>query len=63
MVMACVDGFLYGVLRWWKGTLWAAILAHGFVDTVGFASYFLVGPLRAPVAAARAPPGGPAALS
>lgn len=44
MVMAGVDGLLFGVLRWWKGTLWASILAHGFVDSIGFVSFFLVGP-------------------
>ncbi len=42
--MAGIDGLLFGVLRWWKGTLWASILAHGFVDTIGFVSFFLVGP-------------------
>jgi membrane protease YdiL (CAAX protease family) len=44
-VVAGVDAAAYGVLRIARGTLWAPILAHGFVDTIGFVTYFLVGPV------------------
>lgn len=44
-VVAGVDAAVYGVLRIARGTLWAPILAHGFVDTIGFVTYFLVGPV------------------
>lgn len=44
-VIAGFDALVYGVLRYWKSTLWAPILAHGFVDTIGFVSFFLVGPI------------------
>ncbi|MGD9958714.1 lysostaphin resistance A-like protein [Nocardioides sp.] len=43
-VVAGVDALLYGALRVWKATLWAPVLTHGFVDTVGFVAFFLVGP-------------------
>lgn len=44
-VIAGVDALIFGVLRLWKGTLWAPILAHGFDDTIGFTAFFLVGPI------------------
>ena len=44
-VIAGFDALVYGVLRYWQSTLWAPILAHGFVDTIGFVSFFLVGPI------------------
>jgi membrane protease YdiL (CAAX protease family) len=45
MVVAATDALFFGVLRVWKGTLWAPILAHGFDDTIGFVAFFLVGPV------------------
>jgi membrane protease YdiL (CAAX protease family) len=42
---SAIDGILYGVLRWHYKTLWAPILAHGFANTIGFVSFFLVGPI------------------
>jgi membrane protease YdiL (CAAX protease family) len=42
---SAIDGILYGVLRYRYQTLWAPILAHGFVNTIGFVSFFLVGPV------------------
>lgn len=44
-VIAGFDGLVYGVLRYWRSTLWAPVLAHGFIDTIGFVSFFLVGPI------------------
>lgn len=44
-LVAGFDGLVYGVLRYRCATLWAPILAHGFIDTIGFVSFFLVGPV------------------
>lgn len=46
MAVAAVDGLVFGVLRVWKRTLWAPILAHGFDDTIGFVAFFLAGPIH-----------------
>ena len=45
VVLATVDGVLFSLLRLWSGTLWASILCHGFINTIGFVSFYLVGPL------------------
>ena len=45
MVLAGADACFFGGLRLWKGTLWAAVLAHGFDDTLGFVAFFLLGPV------------------
>ncbi len=42
---SAINGILYGVLRYRYQTLWAPILAHGFTDTIGFVSFFLIGPI------------------
>ena len=44
-VLATIDGVLFCVLRLWSGTLWASILCHGFINTIGFVSFYLVGPV------------------
>jgi membrane protease YdiL (CAAX protease family) len=45
VVLATVDGVLFSLLRLWSGTLWASILCHGFINTIGFVSFYLVGPV------------------
>ena len=48
LVGATVSGIAaaaFAVLRRAFGTLWAPILAHGFDDTIGFAWFYLFGPL------------------
>lgn len=45
VVVSTVDGLFYNVLRSRYGTLWAPILAHGFIDTIGLVTVFLVGPV------------------
>ncbi len=45
VVLATIDGVLFSVLRLWSGTLWAAILCHGFINTIGFVAFYLVGPI------------------
>ncbi len=40
-----VDALFFSVLRYRYRTLWAAVLAHGFSNTIGLTAYFLVGPV------------------
>jgi uncharacterized protein len=46
VILATIDGLAFGVLRHRFGTVWAAVLAHGFVNTIGFVTFFLVGPVH-----------------
>jgi membrane protease YdiL (CAAX protease family) len=43
--VSAVNGIFYCVLRHRYNTLWAPILAHGFIDTIGLVSFFVVGPV------------------
>ena len=45
VVLATVDGLVFGVLRVVSGTLWAPVLVHGFGNTIGFVAFFLAGPV------------------
>lgn len=45
MTISAINGLFYCVLRYRYRTLWAPVLAHGFIDTIGFVSFFLVGPV------------------
>jgi uncharacterized protein len=45
VLASAVDSVFYSVLRYRYKTLWASILAHGFIDTIGFVSFFFVGPV------------------
>jgi membrane protease YdiL (CAAX protease family) len=45
VTISAIDGIFYGVLRYRYRSLWAPILAHGFVNTIGFVSFFLIGPM------------------
>ena len=42
---ACV--VVLDVLRFASGTLWAAVLAHGFINSIGFVAFYLAGPVDA----------------
>ena len=46
VLASAVDSVFYSVLRYRYKTLWASILAHGFLDTIGFVSFFLIGPIH-----------------
>lgn len=45
VVLATVDGLVFAVLRVVSGTLWAPVLVHGTVNTIGFVAFFLAGPV------------------
>ena len=40
VLASTVDSIFYSVLRYRYQTLWASILAHGFIDTIGFVTSF-----------------------
>ncbi|WP_432476187.1 CPBP family intramembrane glutamic endopeptidase [Nocardioides sp. GXQ0305] len=45
IAVVTVDAVVWSVLRIHYRTLWASILAHGFNNTIGFVTFFLVGPV------------------
>jgi membrane protease YdiL (CAAX protease family) len=47
MVLVFVDAVFFGMLRYAYRSLWAPVLAHGLVNTVGMVAFFLFGPFSA----------------
>ncbi|HEX5335221.1 MAG TPA: CPBP family intramembrane glutamic endopeptidase [Propionicimonas sp.] len=45
IVTTCLDALFFTWLRFRYRSLWAAVLAHGFNNTIGLVAYFLVGPI------------------
>ena len=45
VVIVSLDGVYFSLLRLHYQTLWASVLAHGFNNTIGFVTFFLVGPV------------------
>lgn len=45
IVTTGVDALFFTWLRFRYRSLWAAVLAHGFNNTIGLVAYFLVGPI------------------
>ncbi len=45
IVTTSVDALFFTWLRFRYRSLWAAVLAHGFNNTIGLVAYFLVGPI------------------
>jgi len=45
VVLTTIDSVLFATLRLHYGTLWASVLAHGFLNTIGLVTFFLVGPV------------------
>lgn len=43
--LSLIDGLAYAVIRLHTGTLWASVLAHGFINTIGFVAFYFVGPV------------------
>ena len=44
-MVVSLDAVAFSVLRYRYRTVWAAVLAHGFNNTIGFVALFLVGPV------------------
>jgi len=46
VVVVTLDAVAFCLLRLYFGTLWAPVLAHGFNNTLGLVTFYLVGPLH-----------------
>ncbi len=47
MVLVFVDAVFFGALRYAYRSLWAPVVAHGLVNTVGMVAFFFFGPFSA----------------
>ena len=45
VALTALDAVFFSVLRLHYGTLWAAVLAHGFNNTLGLTAFWIVGPI------------------
>ena len=45
VVTTCLDALFYSFVRYKYDNLWAAVLAHGFMNTIGIITFFFTGPL------------------
>lgn len=46
IVVTILDAIFFSLLKlYYKGNLWAAILAHGFSNTLGLVAFYFVGPI------------------
>ena len=46
VALTTIDAIYFSVLRYRFHTLWAAILAHGFNNTIGMVSFYIAGPFH-----------------
>jgi len=47
VVLTFLDALFFTFLRWRFRNLWAAVLGHGFNNTIGLVAFFFVGPIYA----------------
>ena len=45
VVVSAIDAVFYSLVRYHYRSLWAAVCTHGFIDTIGMISVFVVGPI------------------
>jgi membrane protease YdiL (CAAX protease family) len=45
VLVVALDGIAFCALRLYYGSLWASVLAHGFNNTLGLVTFFLIGPV------------------
>jgi membrane protease YdiL (CAAX protease family) len=45
IILTFLDALFFSFLRWRFKNLWAAVLGHGFNNTIGLVSFYLVGPM------------------
>jgi membrane protease YdiL (CAAX protease family) len=45
VLVVTLDGIVFSVVRNHYRTVWASVLAHGFNNTLGFLTFFLIGPV------------------
>ncbi len=46
VVATAVDAIAFSVVRYRFKTVWAAVLAHGFNNTIGFVAFYFLGPIH-----------------
>jgi membrane protease YdiL (CAAX protease family) len=46
IIIVTLDAIAFSVVRYHYKTLWAAVLAHGFNNTIGFLAFFMFGPIH-----------------
>ena len=44
ILLATADGIFFSILRYRYRTVWASVLAHGFLNSIGMVAYFIAGP-------------------
>jgi uncharacterized protein len=45
VVLTFLDALFFSALKWRFRTLWAAVLAHGFNNTMGLVTFYFIGPI------------------
>ena len=45
VVLTFLDALFFSALKWRFRTLWAAVLGHGFNNTIGLVTFYLIGPI------------------
>lgn len=45
VILGAIDGAAFALIRLRTGTLWASVLAHGFINTIGFVAFYFLGPV------------------
>jgi uncharacterized protein len=45
VVLTFLDALFFSALKWRFRTLWAAVLAHGFSNTIGMVTFYFIGPI------------------
>jgi membrane protease YdiL (CAAX protease family) len=48
VVLTTVDALVFAALRFHYATVWASVVAHGTINTIGMTAYFLAGPVPSP---------------
>jgi membrane protease YdiL (CAAX protease family) len=48
VVLTTLDGLLFAALRHRYATVWASVVAHGTINSIGLTAYFVAGPLPSP---------------
>lgn len=46
VVLTAIDSVLFSALRLHYRTLWASVLAHGFLNSIGLVTFFITGPVH-----------------
>lgn len=45
MIVTAIDGVFFSVVRYRYKSIWASVLVHGFMNSIGFVVFFFTGPV------------------